>query len=152
MKLSTLVAGGFAALALAAPAASQNWELPPTYGTAELTTGFQPDPHTVQLQAGGNIDASVLGAGCLGLIADAPDFDVVFEAGTLPLNIYVQSAEDTTLVVNAPDGNWYCNDDTNGLNPVLSFQNPQSGLYDIWVGSFGGVPQATLFISELPPQ
>ena len=152
MKLSTLVAGGLAAMALAAAAEAQNWELPPTYGQVELTSGFQPDPHTVQLLAGGDIDASGLGAGCLGMIAEAPDYDVYFEAGPLPLNIFVRSAADTTLVINAPDGAWYCNDDASGLDPVVSFASPQSGRYDIWVGSFGGLPEATLHVSELPVQ
>ncbi len=152
MKFTTLIAGGCAALALVAPVAAQNWELPPTYGEVELTSGFQPDPHTVQLQAGGSIDASGLGGDCIGLVADAPDYDLYFEAGELPLNIYVRSAADTTLVVNAPDGNWYCSDDASGLDPMVSFGSPQSGLYDIWVGSFDGVPEATLYISELPPQ
>lgn len=152
MKITPIVAGGLAALAVAIPGFAQNWELPPTYGQVELTTGFQPDPHSVQLQAGGEIDASTLGGACAGAIADAPDYDLQFQAGSLPLNIYVTSDVDTTLVVNGPDGQWYCNDDANGLNPLVSFATPQSGLYDIWVGSFAGIADATLHISELPPQ
>ncbi|MCB9946978.1 MAG: peptidase S1 [Rhodospirillaceae bacterium] len=152
MKITPIVAGGLAVLAVAATAVAQNWQLDPTYGSIQLTSGFQPDPHSVVLQAGGSIDASNLGPECRGLIADAPDYDLVFEPGALPLNIYVTSDSDTTLVINGPDQQWYCSDDVNGLNPLVSFSAPQAGLYDIWVGSFGGLASATLHISELPPR
>ena len=57
-----------------------------------------------------------------------------------------------TLLVNAPDGSWYCNDDSNGLNPMVSWSSPRSGQYDIWIGTYGsgsGMASATLTISEL---
>ena len=150
MKLLPLLAGGLAMLALLAPAASQDSGVQPTYGLVRLANGFHPDPHTVNLQAGGRVDASRLGAGCRGMIAEASDVGLVFDAGSLPLNLYVRSRADTTLVVKAPDGRWYCSDDAIGLNPVVSFDTPQSGRYDIWIGSFHGVPSATLMVSELP--
>src|SRR5690606_4508404 len=58
---------------------------------------------------------------------------------------------DTTLVVNGPDGLWYCDDDSNGgLNPQVTFSSPRSGTYHIWVGTFnGGMTSATLYISEV---
>ncbi len=150
MKLLRLLAGTAALLAFLAPAVSQDAALTPTYGVVRLANGFHPDPHTVNLQAGGRVDASRLGGGCRGQITEASDVGLVFEAGSLPLNLYVRSRADTTLVVKAPDGRWYCSDDAIGLNPVVSFDTPQSGRYDIWVGSFYGVPNATLMVSELP--
>ncbi len=149
--------GGMNADGLDTVAASggPNWTLPPTYGTAELTTGFLPDPHTVEIQAGGELDASEhdLGPGCLGNIATAPDYDVVYTAGeTFPLIFSVESEADTTLIINGPDGSWHCNDDTNGLNPQVTFESPQSGLYDVWVGTYyegDGLPPATLNVSEI---
>jgi hypothetical protein len=79
---------------------------------------------------------------------------VNYTSGSFPLYIFAQSREDTTLVVNLPDGSWICNDDFEGLNPGIVLQRPPTGQYDIWVGVFGGgskIP-ARLGISELPPR
>ena len=139
-----------AALA-AGPAVSQDVTQSPTFGTRTVNTGFTPDPITVSLQSGGNIDASHLGGDCKGMVAARPDYRIQYHAGTtLPLIISVNSASDTTLVVNGPDNHWACNDDTNGTNPMVRYDHPQSGQYDIWVGTYGnsGLHQATLGISE----
>ena len=71
--------------------------------------------------------------------------------GNLPLVISVSSNRDTTLVVNGPNGRWYCDDDSGeGLNPSLRFGSPMSGQYDIWIGSYSGdYVSGTLSISEL---
>jgi hypothetical protein len=139
-----------ASLLVGGIAVAQNYNLPPTYGEVTLTTGFA--IVTVELEAGGPIDAATanLGEGCLGTIADAPDYRLQFTAGMLPLVFSVTSAADTTLLVNAPDGTWHCNDDTNELNPEVVFDAPQTGQYDIWVGTYvaGEVPPATLTIAE----
>src|SRR5690606_25963391 len=84
----------------------------------------------------------------------APDFDLYWGAGNsgLPLVISANSQTDTTLVVRTPSGQWLCEDDGgfNGMNPGMRIDNPQAGLYDIWVGTYGGgTAQATLRISEL---
>ena len=151
--IARLTAAAAAALALAAgPAAAQDFTLDPTFGWINLVTGYVPDPAVVPLIAGGDIDASSLGNGCLGYIANAPDFRVNYEAGTdFPLIISAVSEADTTLVVNAADGTWHCNDDTDGLNPAVTFATPTSGQYDIWVGVYdaAGTAPAGLYISEI---
>lgn len=129
----------------------------PTYGSVALNTGFQPDPYVVNLLSGGNIDASTLGNGCRGFIARAPDFSLTYTAGTtFPLIISVAAGTDTTLVINDAHGNWVCDDDGGnaGLNPSVRFSVPQTGRYDIWVGTYGGTntESAQLFISELTTQ
>lgn len=131
----------------------------PAYGQVDLASGFQPDPHTVAIGAGGAFDAANLGApGCVGWIASAPDFRVNWTAGTgaLPLVFSVQSDADTTLVVNDAQGNWLCDDDggNNGLNPAITIAQPASGQYDVWVGTFtqGDLQRSTLNISELYAQ
>ena len=135
----------------AAPAAAQDYSQEPSYGSVTLYSGFTPDPYRVNLQSGGSIDAGNLGSPCTGFIANAPDFRLNYESGSLPLYITVASGADTTLVINAPDGSWYCNDDTNGVDPLVTFTQPQSGQYDIWVGTYGGsdLNSAELRISEL---
>ena len=137
----------------AAPATAQNISARPTYGTASLRSGFTPDPHDVTLNAGGPVAAGALGPGCGGHIAAAPDFTLRYRAGALPLFISATSESDTTLVVNAPDGSWHCDDDSAGsLNPVVGFEAPANGRYRIWVGAFaagGATPEAVLHISEI---
>lgn len=154
--LKTLTGAAVAALALTGVAAAQDYSLSPSYGSVSLGGGFSPDPYTVSLQSGGSIDASSrIGGSCRGYIANAPDFRLNFSAGSLPLILSVASGADTTLVVNAPNGQWYCDDDGGeGLNPSLRFGSPMSGQYDIWVGTYGGssLQNATLHISELYSQ
>jgi hypothetical protein len=141
-------------VAMAGAAEAQDWRLNPTYGGVSLVTGFSPDPYLVNLQSGGSINAAQsIGGSCRGYVANAPDFRLNYSAGNiLPLIISVSSGSDTTLVVNAPDGRWYCNDDGGqGLNPSLRWNSPMSGQYDIYVGTYGSASyrNATLSISEL---
>ena len=162
MSMKTIAASAVILLAaISGVAAAQDWHQPATYGSAQLTTGFEPDPHLVTLSSGGPIDAAQsIGNGCSGFIANAPDFDLTYTAGSggnqLPLIISVNSQSDTTLVVNGPDGKWYCDDDSGqgALNPSLTFTHPQSGLYDIYVGTYGSsnLQPATLSISEVSSQ
>ena len=146
-----LIAAVAVSLATATGAAAQDTSARAAYGSVRLNSGFTPDPHSVSLTAGGSIDASRIGSPCRGSIANAPDYEVTYTAGSLPLYIYVNASSDTTLVVNGPDGQWYCDDDSNGgVNPQVTFNTPRSGTYDIWVGTFsGGTASATLHISEL---
>lgn len=143
---------GLALTLVVGSAASQNFDLQPSFGTIVLASGFTPDPRYVNVTAGGGIRADRLGPDCTGTIANAPDLRLHYTAGNLPLYIFAQSAADVTLVVNLPDGTWVCNDDHVGTDPGIVLLRPQSGQYDIWVGVFGGgraVP-ARVGISEVP--
>lgn len=156
MSMKTLFAVLAAAAVAAVPAAAQDYNQRPTYTTLNLVSGFEPDPQTVNLQSGGSIDASTISSSCRGFIANAPDVRVNYTPGRYPLIISANSDADTTLVVNAPDGRWYCDDDSGegGLNPMVRFNNPQRGQYDIWVGTYGNarLEPATLAISEVSSQ
>jgi len=137
--------------------AGPNYSLRPAYGTVNLNAGFTPDPYVVSLDAGGSISAqSSVSSSCRGWIAQAPDVRLNYRAGDFPLYLSVSAATDTTLVVNGPDGSWYCDDDggVNGLNPALRFGSPPSGQYDIWIGTYssGALQPARLHISELESQ
>jgi hypothetical protein len=158
MTMKTRIAAAIAAAAIvltAGAAAAQNWQGQPTYGSVQLAPGFQPDPYNVNITAGGPINArSALGNACPGFIANNPDFDLYGGNGNsgLPLVISAASQSDTTLVVRTPSGQWLCEDDGgfNALNPGMRIDNPQPGLYDIWVGTYnGGTAPAVLSISEL---
>ncbi len=129
-------------------AAAQDPSRPAAFGEVRLQAGFLPDPVQVNLTAGGQIRTTL--GGVQTSVADAPDFKLYYQAGSLPLTLHVQAGADTTLLVNLPDGSWVANDDGAGnLNPMLHFPFPQSGRYDIWVGTFnGGTAPARLFIPE----
>ena len=138
-----------------------NWTTDPHFGTINLREGFTPDPHSVQITAGGSnsVRALNLGSGCTGFAATAPDLRLHWSGDTGLLNIFFEAnnpGDDTTLIINAPDGSWHCNDDAHSgtLNPQLHFSNPASGQYDIWVGTFhqGESITGMLHISELRSQ
>jgi hypothetical protein len=143
-------------LVCASGAVAQDTSRRTNYGEVSLDSGFNNDPRVVALQAGGDISAQRAGTNCAGYITDAPDYRVFYNAGSLPLIISVASDADTTLVVNAPDGRFYCDDDggVNGANPSVRFSNPQSGRYEIWVGTYssGNAQPARLHISEVSSQ
>ena len=156
-KLRLLALAASATAILAIPAAAQNPNGRPNFGTVILRTGFTPDPRVVPVVSGGNIDASTIRSGCNGFISNTPDVRLVFNTrGGLPLIISAASGSDTTLVVNGPDGRWRCDDDggVNGLNPSIRYDRPQSGRYEIWVGSYraGSNDRARLNISEVRSQ
>jgi hypothetical protein len=136
------------------PALAQNYNLNPNYGSYSLSSGFLPDPQSVNVRAGGNINVGNTISGCRGYITNQPDVRLFYQAGGFSLSFYVRSNADTTLVVNDPNGRWYCNDDYQGLDPAVVFNNPLSGQYDIWIGTYSqgstNAP-ATLFVSELGP-
>lgn len=129
-----------------------NFSLPPNYGTISVTSGFVPDPQTAGINAGGPVDVSYIGGGCAGFTSSAPDFSVNYTAGAFPtLRFYFIGSGDTTLIINSPGGSYFCVDDSFGtLNPTVDFNSPQSGRYDIWVGSFssGYMIGGTLYITE----
>jgi len=118
----------------------------------ELESGFAGDPYDITLTAGGSEASGNVAADCDGFVADMPDVRLTYTAGGLPLHIFADSQADTMLLVNDPDGAWHCNDDGGfQLNPSITFDEPSSGQYDIWVGTIAedSYPRATLYISEV---
>jgi hypothetical protein len=144
----------YAAMAalMAGPAVAQNAALTANYGEISLRAGFTPDPYRVQVTAGGSVNGGALPGACTGMISEAPDFEVTYSAGSLPLVFRTVSSSDTTLIINGPDGTWSCDDDSYGDGDAeVRFNRPQSGTYDIWIGTFrGGTSSATLLITETP--
>ncbi|WP_298160510.1 peptidase S1 [Brevundimonas sp.] len=133
----------------ATSAAAQDPSASASSGGMRARAGFTPDPIRVSIYSGGSVDASRLGGACVGMIASAPDYEFTYTAGSFPLSFGVTSDGDTSLIINGPDGRWYCNDDAEGLNPILTWGRPPSGSYDIWVGAVGGrAASATLYITE----
>jgi hypothetical protein len=153
MNVMKTAAFALAATAVAATGAAlaQNYNLNPAYGSVELYAGFTPDPFVANVVAGGPVNVGGNISGCAGWVADAPDFRLFYGAGGYPLTIGAFAQYDSTIVVNAPDGGWYCDDDSGGnLNPAVFFTRPTTGQYDIWVGTYqqGVTFPAQVVISE----
>tara|TARA_R110000824_G_scaffold336_10_gene2324 strand:- start:4187 stop:5167 length:981 start_codon:yes stop_codon:yes gene_type:complete len=127
------------ALLAGSGAYSQDFSLNPIYGSVSLSGGFTPDPHVIALAAGGNLLASNAKSDCSGYVSDNPSFSLTHEPGSLGLGIYINAEFDTTILINTPSGDWVCNDDNDNLDNLNSgyyFASPESGRYDIWVGSY----------------
>lgn len=178
MRVTRLVLPVLALLAVGAvalPAAAKNahpqaqsggpnWEPAPLYTTIDVNVDFDNDPRSVTIEAGGDKSAEGVGPNCGGFINwEKPDVDVNYEsnkdpgtlAGNEKLSFYVKSDVDTTMVVFTPDRKWVCADDISeaNLNPVVTFDRPMAGNYNIWVGTYdqGDTKNATLYVSELEP-
>ncbi|MBK8171779.1 MAG: PPC domain-containing protein [Sandaracinaceae bacterium] len=136
------------------PPAGLSFNANPNYGTRSFNPNFMPDPVTINVVSGGRLDVRAMGlAGCTGFVSSAPDFIFMLNGWDQFLRVFVDSAqEDTTLVINRPDGSWACADDTYGNNPGVDFNNAQPGMYRVWVGSYRARVRAhgTLNITEIP--
>jgi hypothetical protein len=152
IKRLSALALACALTATAMPAVAQDSSQTANFGSRRLSAGFTPDPYSVDVVAGGSIDASRLGNGCVGKISNAPDFELTYTAGSLPLVFRTRSGEDTTLVINGPDGRFYCDDDSYGDGDAeVRFNAPRSGVYDVWIGTYGDTPaRGSLLITETP--
>lgn len=138
-------------IAINSSALAQNIFGDPNYGSIELDAGFSPDPHVTDLAAGGSTEFD----SCTGYFSGDPDLNLNYEAGNFDLGIFAKSDTDTTLAINNPSGEWLCNDDSDivaGSNPAILIENPESGLYNIWVGVYSedsAFESAKLAITEL---
>jgi len=139
---------------VATPALAQSLSADPTFATVRLTEGFTPDPHRVDLRAGGTIAVDKPGCG-YGIVANAPDVNFHYtSSGGSDLYIYAVAGEDTTLLINLPDGRWVCDDDSyDDGDPIVVVRGAAAGLYNIWVGTYGtDSVDARLSISEVDPR
>ena len=130
-----------------------DFTLDPAFGSVRLESGFTPDPFSVSIVAGGPVDLRAWNNNYRGYVAVAPDYSLFYEAGsTFDLTIYIESDVDTVILINAPDAQYYFFDDFDGLDGGFTFESPQSGRYDIWVGTYSESDfgaQTNLLITEI---
>lgn len=111
-----------------------------------LRPGFLPDPRQDGGFAGGELSASLLGAGCRGEVHREPghllelggprtiDGEVVIERFGY-FRVHVREAEGpVTLVVRTPSGGYLCSSPDEGLPSIEQDAWPE-GTYRVWVGS-----------------
>ncbi len=143
---------------VAASAQSLNTSGTPNYGSRSVTPGFTPDPIQVAITSGGTLNVSQmsLGTDCTGFATAQPDFNFTLTGVSNFLRVFVNAgSEDTTLIINKANGQWACNDDSNGgRNPMVDLNNAGPGLYNVWIGSYASGTRAhgTLNITELRSQ
>jgi hypothetical protein len=140
---------------LVQPTAGLDRAAEPNFESVDLESGFLPDPHETELVSGGGVDAAELGlgSGCASFATRAPDVRLNWSGESVAIRIFFvaeKEGEDATLIVSDAEGNWHCNDDYAGRNPLLEIENPPQGQTAIWVGSFSSDEfiGGTLYITE----
>lgn len=121
------------------------------FGTVTLAPGFAPDPHVAHGSSGGQIQASNLNPQCAGWISQQPDHVLSLTQPIPGLRVVVNGGStDTTLVVQQANGQYLCNDDTDGLHPVVQGMF-LPGAHRVWVGTYtrGERASYTLGFSQL---
>ncbi len=122
-------------------------------GSAAVTFAnatISPDPYVVDnITAGGDVDIGALngvglrvpgGADCIGYFPAAPSFVFALPMGLPYLRLFFigEPDSDPVMIVQIPNGLWYCGDDSFGtLDPTVTIiGNTASGVVRVWVGSF----------------
>ncbi len=136
MKKLLLTIGLFLAsfqIVNACPVISEGAEINRIYASE-----MQEDPFYFPVVAGGQVNLANCGfAG--GWVVPNPDFSLYMYDFNGPVQFSVSSPGcDTVLLLNAPDGSWYYDDDSSGdLMPWIEAY-VGDGRMDVWVGTFGG--------------
>lgn len=125
---------------------------PPVLGTRRISPQSTFGDESFMVASGGPLPVANTPGGCAGHVTTYPT--IVFEA-TAPFphfQLTVESDGDTTLLVQAPDGSYSCNDDTFSTDPSITLAAAQAGTYRVWVGSYsaGTMHNGTLRVSSQP--
>ncbi len=84
---------------------------------------------------------------CSGLVAPAPDFVFRWEGDAAQLQVFFEGDADATLLVFGAAGEVRaCNDDVDpatNINPLVVVQQPQEGVYGVWVGRLSATQPVT---------
>lgn len=127
-------------------------------GAISLSAGDA--PYAAAVTAGGEVDVRSLnltgvdGTSCNGHAPDAPQAAITLDgtARLLRLFFVANDFSDSTIVVQAPNGSFYCNDDFPGgnLNPLADIPNAGPGVYNVFVGTFsaGDSHEGVLYITQ----
>ena len=111
---------------------------PSTQQAFTLYPGFTPDPMMFTGTAGGTVSANQFAPDCRGWVASTPTHTMTLTAAFSYLAVIMNSPQDTTLVIERPDGTYLCDDDGGGgFNPFVSGAF-QAGTYQIYAGTYAG--------------
>lgn len=132
-------------------AMSSQWSNRPQ---SRLSTGSHPDGRYLRLdradldrgfmepgRSGGPVDGAGLGPDCIGFFPSSPQFELLISERSPEIIMFFLAdgdLADTTLLVESPDGRFYCNDDAfdGTLDPGLVIPDARPGHYSVWIGSY----------------
>ena len=114
------------------------------FGSATLSSGFQSAQGVMQGRTGGSFSLSSIanrdraGNLCIGFGDSTPDHVLNLQSNFARLSLQVNSrGNDTTLIVQGPNGFLRCGDDTGSSKDAsVGGENWPSGTYRVWVGAF----------------
>lgn len=152
MLKKLFMAFGMVALAFSSVSAQEVTGTPePSNGVHMISPGFLPDPYIVTVRGGGEQNAMLLADGCVGFINETPDVAFVYETPASGFRIFFISDQDSTLMIQNPDGSYLCNDDSVDHDPAIEVMPGGAGTYLVWVGSFDGQtnPAGYLMLTEV---
>lgn len=131
-----------------APAPPLGLDAPLDPGTT-FSPGFEPRLWRAEGRAGGPNDAHEFSSECTGYVADQAPHTIELQTHFSRLRVFVHSNINTSLVVRSSSGAVYCNDDAEGLDPIVD-QAFAAGRYEIFVASPVATqhPEYTLGITE----
>lgn len=116
-----------------------------------VAPGFRPDPIIRRGRGGGPVPAESRDESCRGYVRVEPSYVLKVDAAMARLRILVAMRGDATLVVELADGRILCNDDSEGLNPIVEGAFPQ-GRHRVWVGTYSasgvGTPYTIAFTAQ----
>ena len=122
--------------------------------TITLPVGFSPDPASHSLVITNSLTETIIANNCSGYFDPADAALVVHYAGSDRLGIFADAMNDTALIVRAPDGTLYCNEDSTQLrygNPGVEISPAPVGDYLVMVGkqaSSGKSDEVTVLVTE----
>lgn len=133
---------------------SLNATAEPTLGRISFGPDTRIDPRIIFDIRPSQTEAFGIGQGCAGFITPSqPDLVISAQPGLPQLMVYMASDADGTLVISGPDGQLYCNDDFEQLNPGVMIPNAPAGDYAVFAGSYSGEGgMATLGVTIASPQ
>lgn len=125
--------------------ACPDWRQDPASGVLRYDGDDLWNPKTHNVVAGGDqrlddcgISHASTGERAVGYTAFEPDFELQYGGGDFQLELKVVSACDSTLLINTGAGNWYFDDDDLGNGDArICLTRPTTGVYDIWIGTYG---------------
>lgn len=123
------------------------------YLTVDLGGGFALDPFFVSVNGGGPVDASTFDDACMGWVSERPVVQLNWSGTAAFAEAFIYSDHNPSLVIEAPDGSFICNDNTNDmlLDPTIEVANPVTGTYNIWIGNIdnqGLIPTVLVLTSR----
>jgi len=118
---------------------------------------LEDDVYRLETSGGGEVPLFMLDTGdaqCSGFADGIPALRIDVPEATALLHIFFNGETDSTLLILAPDEQFFCNDDSTvgdsiNLNPSIDILDPSPGEYRVYIGTFDPetLVDGTLFVT-----